>query len=178
MPGRYGNRNGGRGWGRGRGRGRSIHNKASFTKKTIEDYWFYVGSSKQASDYELTAEFIINHIKKTFDRGNDIAEAIRTLSKADTEVWKPTLKTSTEADQDLKETEDKEQYLMEYKAELDQAMKRTRTYEDNTYKAFALLWERCAKAMQNKLVSRSDYDSVVYNDPIACLLYTSDAADE
>ena len=58
---------------------------------------------------------------------------------------------------------------MEYKAELDQAIKRTRTYEDNTYKAFALLWERCAKVMQNKLVSRSDYDSVVYNDPIALL---------
>ena len=86
MPGRYGNRNGCRG-GRGRGRGCSIPNKASFTKKTVKDYWFYVGSSKQASDYELTAEFGVNRIKKTFDRGNDIAEAIRTLTKADTEVY-------------------------------------------------------------------------------------------
>ena len=58
-----------------------------------------------------TAEFVVNHIKKTFDHGNDIAEAIRTLTKADTEVWKPTLKTSTETDQDLKQTEEK-QYLI------------------------------------------------------------------
>jgi hypothetical protein len=58
---------------------------------------------------------------------------------------------------------------MKYKAELDESMRRKRTYEDNTFKAYALLWEGCAKAMQNKIVSRSDYDSVVYNDPIASL---------
>jgi hypothetical protein len=44
-------------------------------KKTEEDYYFYVGSSKQASDFETTSEeFLINHVKKIFDRGNDIAE--------------------------------------------------------------------------------------------------------
>jgi hypothetical protein len=57
---------------------------------------------------------------------------------------------------------------MEYKAGLDESMRRKRTYEDNTFKAYTLLWEQCAKAMQN-IVSRSDYDSVVYNDPIALL---------
>ena len=44
-------------------------------KKTIEDYFFYVGSSKQASDYEVTADFVINHIKKTFEYGQDISDA-------------------------------------------------------------------------------------------------------
>ncbi len=167
MPGRYGNRAGGHG-GRGRGRGRATTTKSSFIKKTVEDYFFYVGSSKQASDYEITAEFVVNHVKKTFDRGNDIAEALRTLTKADTTLWKPTLMTSTDTDTDVKDREDK-QFVMEYKAELDQSMRRKRTYEDNTYKAYALLWERCNKAMQNKLASRSDYDSAVYNDPIALL---------
>jgi hypothetical protein len=42
-------------------------------------------------------------------------------------------------------------------------------YEDNTFKAYALLWERCAKAMQSKIGSRSDYDTTVYNDPIQLL---------
>jgi hypothetical protein len=37
------------------------------------------------------------------------------------------------------------------------------------FKAYALLWERCAKAMQDKIASRSHYDNVVYNDPIALL---------
>jgi hypothetical protein len=168
MTGRYDNRGGGRG-GRGRGRGRSTPNKTSKAKKTVEDYFFYVGSSKQASDYEITAEFVVNHIKKTFDRGNDIAEALRTLVKANTSLWKPTLLVSTETDAPVKEREDK-QFVMEYKAELvDESIRRKRTYEDNTFKAYALLWERCDKAMQNKIVSRSDYDSVVYNDPITLL---------
>jgi hypothetical protein len=119
-----------------------------------------VGSSKQASDYEITAEFVVNHIKKTFDRGNDIAETLRMLVKANTSLWKPPLLVSTETD---------EQFVVEYTAELDESMRRRRTYDDNTFEAYALLWERCAKAMQNKIVSRSDYDSVVYNDPIALL---------
>jgi hypothetical protein len=99
MTGRFGNRRGGRD-GRGRGRGSSTTTK---TKKTVEEYFFYVGSSKQASDYEITAEFVVNHIKKTFDRGNDIAEALRTLVKANTSLWKPTLLMSTETDAPVKE---------------------------------------------------------------------------
>ncbi len=80
MTGRHNRNRSGRG-GRGNsGRGKPKHQQ---TKKTIEDYYFYVGSTKQASDYKTTAEFIINHIKKTFDRGNDIAEALRMLTKAE-----------------------------------------------------------------------------------------------
>jgi hypothetical protein len=102
MTGRFGNRESGRG-GRGRGKGGPTQTK---TKKTVEDYFFYVGSSKQASDYEITAEFVVNHIKKTFDHGNDIAEAIRTLVKANTSLWKPTLHVSTESEATVKERED------------------------------------------------------------------------
>jgi len=41
---------------------------------------------------------------------------------------------------------------MEYKAELDEALKRKRTYNDILFKVIALIWERCAKVMQNKLL--------------------------
>ena len=110
MTGRYGNRDGGRGGQSGqggRGRGRSTPSKPT-SKKTIEDFSFYVGSSKQASDYEITEEFVVNHIKKTFDRGNDIAETLRTLVKVDTNPWKPTLKMSTESDALVQARENKQ----------------------------------------------------------------------
>ena len=54
-------------------------------KKGIEDYLFYIGTSKQASDFEISSKFIINYIKRTFERGNDIAESLRTLSIQDTD---------------------------------------------------------------------------------------------
>ena len=41
-------------------------NKIPKKMKTLEDYYFYVESSKQAPDYEMTYEFLIDHIKKTY----------------------------------------------------------------------------------------------------------------
>jgi hypothetical protein len=80
---------------------------------------------------------------------------------------------SVDADADVKQQEDK-QFEMEHKAELDQAMKHRRAFEDNTFKAHALSWERCNKAVQNKIASRSDHESSVFNDPVALLQATKE----
>ena len=166
MSGRSSNRRGGRG---GRGNRKSpTTTKKIYKKKTIEDYYFYVGSNKQASDFEITSEFVINHIKKTFERGNDVSESLRLLQKMDTETWKPVLMVSEESNKTLAAREDK-QFEMDYKAELDEYLRRKRLYESNLYKAYALLWERSAKAMQNRIMARSDFESRIYNDPIELL---------
>jgi hypothetical protein len=47
-------------------------------KKTLSDYFYYLGSVKQAADYDTTNNFIINHIVKTFTFGNDIGIALST----------------------------------------------------------------------------------------------------
>jgi hypothetical protein len=138
-------------------------------KKTIEDYFFYVGSSKQASDFETTSEFLINYVKKTFDRGNDVAEALRILAPTDTEMWKPTLQFSASTDVNVEKQENR-QYELEYKADLDEYMRRKRSYNDNLFKAYALVWERCAKAMQNKIMAISDFETRIYNNPIELLM--------
>ncbi len=175
MSGRFrgGGRGGARGGYKGRGRVRSnpshVKQQETKKKKMIEDYFFYVGSSKQASDFETTSEFLINHVKKTFDRGNDIAEALRTLLPQDTELWKPVLGFSNDANEVVAKQEDRQNEI-EFKANLDEFMKRKRMYENNLFKAYALIWERCAKAMQNKISSRSSFESKIYNDPIELLM--------
>eukprot|EP00957_Ditylum_brightwellii_P064557 4898777-Ditylum_brightwellii.AAC.1 len=58
---------------------------------------------------------------------------------------------------------------MKFKAELDDAMRRKRSYKGNFIKAYALLWEGCSKSMQNKLKERTDFQSSVNNDPINLL---------
>jgi hypothetical protein len=166
MTGRYANRHGGRSGGRGRGKGSST-TKKPYTRKTIEDYFFDVGSKNQASDYETTAAFVINHIKKTFDY-IDISKALRTLVEPNPDDWEPTLRISESADTTIKEKEN-EQFMMIYEVEFYEAVRRKRTYENNTIKAYALLWERCTEAMQSKVRSRTDYGTVVYDDPIALL---------
>jgi hypothetical protein len=140
MTGRYGHR-GGRG-GRG-GRTPTITStKEAKKKKTIEDYFFYVGSSKQASDFQMTYKFLINYVKKTFDRGNDVAEALRTLTPENTELWEPTLQFSIATD-DVVSKQENRQHELKYKANIDEFMRRKRSYDDNLFKAYALIWERC-----------------------------------
>jgi hypothetical protein len=55
-------------------------------------------------------------------------------------------------------------------------MKRRRMYENNLFKAYALIWERCAKAMQNKIVSRKSFETTIYNDPIELLIAVKEHA--
>ena len=96
------------------------------------------------------AEFVVNHTKKAFDRGKNVSEALQKMVKSDTDVWKPTLKISSDTYAIFKEREDN-QFMMEYKVEQDEDMRNMRTYKDKTYKLYDLLWEICAKVMQKTL---------------------------
>ena len=58
---------------------------------------------------------------------------------------------------------------MEYKAELDEVIKRRNKYEENIYKSYAELWERCAVSLKAKIEARVEYESKIYNDPIELL---------
>ena len=53
------------------------------TKRTLADNVYYLGSAKQASDYESITEFLINYIKKTFTYGMDIGTVLESLQELD-----------------------------------------------------------------------------------------------
>ena len=119
--------NGGRGRGNTSGRSNSStstysggSNKTNYKplKKTLSDHICYLGSAKQAADFGTTTEFILNHIKKTFNFGNDIATAIDNEQPYSIEQHKPVLKFSMDADGEIKDAAN-EQYKMEFKAEYD-----------------------------------------------------------
>jgi hypothetical protein len=175
----------GRGRNNGRGRGASGRSNRNSTnsggnngkmqhkpsKKTLADQIYYLGSAKPAADFETTTEFLINHIKKMFNFGNDIGTALQTYEEFDINVHKPTLQASKSTDDDIKAAENK-QFEIEFKAEFDRFMKRKQSLETNMSKAYAFLWEQCGKAMQNKIEARSNYDKkessgdMIKNNPI------------
>ena len=137
--GRFNNRTNPRGRGGGRG-GRFTSKKENNKKKNkLQDHYFYVGSNKQASDFETTYEFLVNYIKRTYTRGNDIAEALRKMENPHTDTWKPSLRISLSTDTDENKREG-QQYKLDYKAEFDEYMKRKRTFKENSYKAYAEIW--------------------------------------
>ena len=154
----------GRGKGRGsRGGGGQFNNRRNKSsqgerndrkKKTLTDYNYYLGSLKQASDYETPTEFIINHIKKTYTDGKDIAKALYDLEPINTASWRPSLEVSiivgdSELSEAQREAETRENEMI-FKQELSHYSSRITQYEDNLVKSYALIWERCSTAMKNK----------------------------
>jgi hypothetical protein len=61
------------------------------------------------------------------------------------------------------------QHEIEFQADYDAYRKKLLAYENNKTKAHALLWERCTKAMKNKIESRTNFESKVENNPIELL---------
>lgn len=158
----------GQGKGKSQAKGGSSASGNASKKQFVTDFNYYLGSAKQASDYETTTEFLINHIKKLYDYGNDIGSALEKLEPLDTVPWKPRMQVSEASDEAMRSVENR-QFEIEFKADYDSTYsKRVQTYENNKTKAYALLWERCAKAMKNKIEARSDYGDIK-NDPIRLL---------
>jgi len=133
---------------------------ASTEKKTknkdITDYTYYLGSARQASDYETTTNFVINHIKQTFDFGDDIAQQLKNLQEVETDGTPAAAKLL------------RKQYEMEFKMDYDGYWKRLLAYALNQSKVYALLWECCTPGMQGMLEGQKDFDDLE-NKPIKLL---------
>jgi hypothetical protein len=74
---------------------------------------------------------------------------------------------SAENDESIQRVES-QQFEIEFQTDYDTSCKMFQTYDNNQIKAYALLWERCAKAMKNKIEARADFDSIK-NDPMRLL---------
>ena len=137
-------------------------------KKGIEDYHYYLGSATQFSDFEVTTEFVVNHIKKTFEYGNDIGSALKELKPIDTEKWRVSMKFSDSTDAVVRDQENR-QYEMEYKSDYEEYKRRVNVYDNNLIKAYAILWERSTKGIKQKIEARVEFASTIENDPIELL---------
>ena len=167
----------GRGRNSGRGRGsrsggdrKKSSNSSSTTtkKKSMSDYVYYIGSARQASDYVTVTNYIINYIRRTYDKGNDIATALEKLEEVDFTSREPQLKISKKTDQAEKAREDK-QFEKQYEIEYTEFNKTKNKYEDNKCAADALLWNQCTNTMKAKIQARKDYTSTVKGNPIKLL---------
>jgi hypothetical protein len=110
-----------------RGAHKSSTKSSGMPKKeinSIKDYNYYLGSAKQASNYETTTEFLINYIVKTFEYGNDIGQqALRELEYPHPDSWKPTMRQSThlgnDPDDEAQRAFENKQFEIKFKSEFD-----------------------------------------------------------
>jgi hypothetical protein len=107
-------------------------------KRNLTDNVYYLGSVKQASEYESITEFLINYIKKTFTYGMDIGTVLETLEVLDLNKYKPSLEVSLSSDEMVRMAEDK-QFEIEFKVEYDAFTKRKQALEMNFSKAYSFI---------------------------------------
>ena len=166
-------RRSGRG-GRGRTGGRSRNNNNSNQKNNqrtkLSDYIYNVGSAKQASDFIIVNEYLINYVRKNYEHGGDIGTALENMDHFNFAALLPTLQmsaiTGTDAAQVADRTRENRQFELQYNVEYKAYSHRVDIYDQNKSKAYSFLWGQCSKAMQHKVESRPQFVSTIKNDPV------------
>ena len=89
----------------------------SSTNATLKDHVFNFGLAKNAGNYSSTEMFILNHIRRTYKEGEDIAQAMEKGEDIDFAALAPTMQLVTadpKTEPALYETQ-KLQYTKDYK---------------------------------------------------------------
>jgi hypothetical protein len=128
----------------------------------LTDYIYYLGSVKQASDYESITEYLINHIEKTFPHGMDIRSVLEGLDVLDLNKFKPSLELSLSSDEVIRIAENK-QFEIEIKAEYDAFTNKKQALKVSFSKAYLFNWDQCAKSLQNKLEAGTYFSMIKGN---------------
>jgi hypothetical protein len=163
--GRYGGRSNWSSKPKGNNQSANSSKGAPTTRKTLADYQYYIGSAKQASDFSIITQYLILHIRKEFEYGDDIGDAIETRTEINIMQYMPTLQISASNDADIKEREDK-QFEFLYEALIAEFVARQKAYQTNKGKAYALIFGQCNKILKNKLQERNNFDTNIKGNPI------------
>ena len=150
---------------KGKGNGKD---KKPTARKGLSDYQYTVGSAKQASDFVTVTNYLVNYIRRTYVKGEDIANALENLEDVDLKAEAPSMRVSINADPQVAARED-EQFKEEYKIEYTEYNRRLTKYKENKVSAEALLWNQCSNIMRSKIQSRKDYESTIKGDPVMLL---------
>ena len=98
------------------------------------------GRSKQASDFITVNDYLVRHIKMTYEMGRDIGKALEDLSLFDFTGVKPVLGISMESNEALRKAENR-QYELDYNIDYKAHKYRVTKYKENLVKAYKFLWD-------------------------------------
>ena len=154
-----------------RGSGISVSWQGERLRTLISPHICAVGSAKQANDCSVVTAFIVTHIQKTFEHGDDAGDSLE--SKSETVFTAPTLQpVDSSPTGDPKTLQEKQNEIL-CRAEVTTCVTHKDKCQANKGKAFASIHSQCNKAMQHKLRSRTNckrtvkWDLIKHSDAIS-----------
>ena len=131
---------------------------------------------KQAGNYNKITNYLILHIRKAYEHGRDIANAIENQEPFNFEPSAPRLKILSivkTADKSPKENleikNENNQYKIEYEAELQLHLKQKSHSHTNLGKAYAFLFGQCTTGLQHRIEPKAENESKIEGDRIKLL---------
>ena len=126
------------------------------------------GITPEHSFEDVKKELVKNLELMTLEKADDIIESVRDMQLLDVEALKPNMKISQLTVAADKEAE-KDNFREEYKHENKTWERRLDAMKNNKHKLHAKVLKYCSKEMEQKLERESDYETVLYKDPITLL---------
>ena len=114
---------------------------------------YYIGSAKQADNYNTTTESIMEYILREFTHGLDVVESLDALKEKDFTNDTPVESAAPEdASPELKAA-----LKAVHTEEMKQFVQRKQKLQTNLVKAYGLILGQCTKGLKAKLESRKDW---------------------
>ena len=142
----------------------------------LNDYKYTIGTMKQVGDYNKITTYLILHIRKTYEHGGNITDAIENQEPFNFDLSAPRLKISSTVKTENTSPQDKleikcenNQYKIKNEEELQLHLEQKSHYHTNLGKAYAFLFGQCATGLQHRIEPKAKYDSKIKGDPIKLL---------
>ena len=166
-PGRGGRGRGGR-VGRGFDKGKRRENKTPDKSKKFIFTTLESSIDQQVTSYKTTHEkMILDFTSNTGDYKTDLADSLE--ARADVNIPAVILQTSTATDPGVMAAEN-EAYRADYIRKQAETRERSRKLADNLRGAYSTIYDKyCDTSMQEKLKSRSDFESKIKHNPYELL---------
>ena len=142
----------------------------------LNDYKYTIRTANLASNYNKITTYLILHIRKTYEHGRDIANAIEEQEPSNFKPSAAKLQISS-----IVETADRTpqgkleikfenyQYKIEYEAELQLHLKQKSYYHTNLGKAYTFLFGQRTTGLQYGIEAKAEYKSKIEGNPIKLL---------
>ena len=115
---------------------------------------YFIGSAKQADNYNNTTEAILEYFLRNYTHGLDLVETLEALKERDFTAEIP-VKATVESDAS---EEEKDAIKEVHKEEMKQFIQRKGMLKTNLVKAYGIILGQCTKALRAKLEQRKDWE--------------------